>query len=218
MEVRYNVTGAKRKEMAKVISEALDGWTVEYLGAPSFAYRIGDFDISKDGTLIFSDRTDSEIVEAILEALEKAGFEFEKQEVDTLSVSLPRESFTDEAIKNLDSLLASKGNLIRKAFGIEDAGYALTDDRITFAWLKGEITPEGSKAFQDFITKLCEMAKTQKRVTAKPKEYDNEKYAFRCFLLRMGLIGTEYKESRKELLKNLSGNSAWRDGHKKEDA
>ena len=56
----------------------------------------------------------------------------------------------------------------------------------------------------------------KKRVTAKPKAYENEKYAFRCFLLRLGLIGAEYKTSRKILLKNLSGNSSWKSGHRKE--
>jgi len=58
------------------------------------------------------------------------------------------------------------------------------------------------------------MAATQKRVTAKVKEPDNEKYAFRCFLLRLGFIGDDYKATRKILLRNLSGNSSWKAGHK----
>jgi hypothetical protein len=33
------------------------------------------------------------------------------------------------------------------------------------------------------------------------KEVDNEKYAFRCFLLRLGFIGSDYKAERKILLK-----------------
>jgi hypothetical protein len=60
------------------------------------------------------------------------------------------------------------------------------------------------------------MAKAQKRVTATEQPVDNEKYAFRCFLLRLGFIGTEYKESRKILLKNLSGNSAFKDARRTE--
>ena len=51
-----------------------------------------------------------------------------------------------------------------------------------------------------------------KRVTAKAKPVANEKYAFRCFLLRLGFIGKEWKDERKTLLKNLSGSSAFRDG------
>ena len=87
---------------------------------------------------------------------------------------------------------------------------------MTFNWLHGEVTPEKAKAAQDFIGKLCEMARTQKRVTAKAKVVDNEKYAFRCFLLRLGLIGAEYKTTRKILMENLSGNASFKSGHKKE--
>ena len=231
MEVKYNVSGNRRKEMVKVVSEALEGWEIKYLGAPSFSYQVGDFEITKDGTLIFADRTDSKMVEDVLEALEQAGFPCEahedlpeekqateEQETDSLSISMPRESFTDEALENLDHLLESKGNLIKKAFGIEEATYTLVEDKVMFNWLNGEVTPEKAKATQDFISKLCEMAKTQKRVTAKAKAVDNEKYAFRCFLLRLGLIGAEYKATRKILMANLSGNASFKSGKKKEVA
>ena len=249
MTVNYNVTGTRRKAMVQTVSEALGGWEVKYLGAPTFSYQVGDFEITRNGALVFDDRTDTKLVEMMLTALAQAGFECEEQTavsesteptVDTteeqpeqetdaestaepsdivnLSIGLPRDGFTTAALDNLDGLLESKGNLIKKAFGIEEASYTLTDDRITFNWFSGEITPDGYRAFADFIGKLCEMAKTQKRVTAKPKAYENEKYAFRCFLLRLGLIGNEYKTSRKILLKNLSGNSSWRDGKRKEAA
>ena len=104
---------------------------------------------------------------------------------DSLSISLPRSLFTETALKNLDALLRSKGRLIRHAFDIKEVTYTLTNDRITFAWLHGTITDETVKAYAEFISKLCLMARTQKRVTAKEKIVDNEKYAFRCFLLRL---------------------------------
>ena len=49
-------------------------------------------------------------------------------------------------------------------------------------------------------------------MTMKEKNVENEKYAFRCFLLRLGFIGDEYKETIKILLKNLTGNGAWKNG------
>ena len=136
---------------------------------------------------------------------------------DSLSISLPRSLFTETALQNLDALLLSKGRLIRHAFDIPEATYTLTDDRITFAWLHGTITDERATAYATFISKLCEMARTQKRVTAKEKIVDNEKYAFRCFLLRLGMIGSAYKESRKILMQNLTGSSAFKGGHRKGD-
>ena len=48
------------------------------------------------------------------------------------------------------------------------------------------------------------------------KAVENEKYAFRCFLLRLGFIGAEYKTERKILLKNLTGSSTFKSGAKKE--
>ena len=56
------------------------------------------------------------------------------------------------------------------------------------------------------------MAKNSKRITATDKPTDNEKYAFRCFLLRLGFIGDEYKTARKILLRNLEGNGAFASG------
>lgn len=250
MEVKYNVCGPRRKEMVQAVSEALGGWSKQYLGVPSCSYQVGDFEITRNGTLVFADRTDAGMVEQVLEALAQAGFECEEAgkpaepeapgeakqpdettaagsgtgaedrsdaaTLDGLTVSLPKESFTEAALDNLDRLLESKGSLIRKDFGIEEAVYTLTDDRLTFAWLTGDITPEKAKACQDFIGRLCEMTKRQKRVTARVRAVTNEKYAFRCFLLRLGLIGAEYKTTRKILLRNLSGSAAWRDGHRKE--
>ena len=137
---------------------------------------------------------------------------------DSLSISLPRSLFTETALQNLDALLLSKGRLIRHAFDIREATYTLTDDRIAFAWLHGTITDETAKAYATFISKLCEMVRTQKRVTAKEKIVDNEKYAFRCFLLRLGMIANAYKVSRKILLQNLTGSSAFKSGHRKEAA
>ena len=59
---------------------------------------------------------------------------------------------------------------------------------------------------------LCEFAKNLQRVVNKPDTSDNEKYAFRCFLLRLGMIGADYKAARKVLLRNLTGSSAFRHG------
>lgn len=150
-------------------------------------------------------------------AEESAPFE-SQEDIINLSISMPREKFSDTALANLDALLKSKGNLIKAAFGIEDVNYTLTEERITFAWFRGTLTPEAYRAYADFISKLCDMARRQKRVLAKEKEVDNPKYAFRCFLLRLGLIGNKYKTSRKILIQNLWGNSAFKSGHRKGDA
>ena len=57
MEIRYNVTGAKRKELVKVISDAT-GARAEYKFMPTCNYEIDYFTVTKDGTLLFDDCAD----------------------------------------------------------------------------------------------------------------------------------------------------------------
>ena len=289
MKVNYNIQKEERKAMVATVGKAV-GEKPVYCGAPSFSYKVGAFEITKDGSLCFDDATDEATVARVRTALREAGFTAEDGEnedscadtganepiqteavenepaaietaeielsqtktaadeptaveteadeqiqmetseepapteeamaeadEDSLSISLLRSLFTETALQNLDALLLSKGRLIRHAFDIKEATYTLTDDRITFAWLHGTITNETAKAYAEFISKLCQMARTQKRVTAKEKIVDNEKYAFRCFLLRLGMIGSAYKESRKILMQNLTGSSAFKSGHRKGD-
>ncbi|MBF1688914.1 MAG: virulence protein [Selenomonas sp.] len=249
MKVNYNIQKEERKAMVGIVGKVLNTKPV-YCGAPSFSYKIGAFEIAKDGSLCFDDALDEATVACVRTVLREAGFTAEDGEneascadtgadepiqteaaveeavpteeataeadEDGLSISLPRSLFTETALQNLDALLLSKGRLIRHAFDIQEATYTLTDERITFTWLHGTITNETAKAYAEFISKLCLMARTQKRVTAKEKIVDNEKYAFRCFLLRLGMIGSAYKESRKILLQNLTGSSAFKSGHRKE--
>lgn len=132
-----------------------------------------------------------------------------------LVIEMPRASFTDTALENLKRLVDSKDALIKKALSTETLELEITDEKVRFPWFEDGTDPDTVKAYTHFIAALCEMARVQKRVTAKEKETGNDKYAFRCFLLRLGFIGTEYKEERKILLKNLSGSSAFKSGQKK---
>lgn len=127
-----------------------------------------------------------------------------------LVIEMPRSSFTDTALDNLKRLVDSKSNLIKKALGAETLELEITDDKVGFPWFEDGTDPDTVKAYTHFVTALCEMARIQKRVTAKEKETDNDKYAFRCFLLRLGFIGAAYKEERKILLRNLTGSSAFK--------
>lgn len=119
-------------------------------------------------------------------------------------------------VGNLTNLLDAKGILIQKALGIDTTPIEIGEDTVSFPWFSKLPEPDAAKAYTHLISALCEMSVTQKRITAKEKAVDNEKYAFRCLLLRLGFIGTEYKSERKILLQNLSGNTAFKCGAKKE--
>ncbi|MBR1633561.1 MAG: virulence protein [Lachnospiraceae bacterium] len=251
MEIRYNVTGARRKELVKVISDTT-GAKAEYKFMPTCNYEIDYFTVTKDGTILFDDRADSEEIEQVLEAIAAAGFECEPQDggdsqvgevsetednaaqaategcgcpVDTscearstdragrrdLTVAVPRDSLSDAAIENLQRIVDSKAALIKKALGSDSLPIEVTDEKVSFPWFT-QMDGDSAQAYMHLVSALCEMARCAKRVTATEKEVDNEKYAFRCFLLRLGFIGAEYKTERKILLKNLTGSSAFKNG------
>jgi hypothetical protein len=222
MEMKYNVTGNDRKRLVAAIAEFM-ACAATYKGAPTFAYEVDCFTIDKNGIVSFDDRNpqragsaDSEKIEKLTQYLHELGFEAETEEaVDSLVLSYPREDITDAALENLRLLVASKEMLIKKALAVDALPIEADDEKVSFPWFEGSPTPEEINAYAHFTSKLIAMAKTQKRVIAKEKETENDKYAFRCFLLRLGFIGEEYKAARKILLKNLTGSGAFKNGNPK---
>ena len=237
MELNFNVTGAKRKELVSEIAR-IDGSKKEYLGVPSCAYRVGDFHISKDGVVSADEGKLTDILETLMVAgFEPAGqtkeegkdepqeahSEAEKNEPtekpmpsqnkgEALTIEIPLAGFDENALANLDNLIKSKSWLIKKALGIEELPIKVGEASMKFPWFKKMPDSDECQAFTDFIGKLAEHSKKQKRISSKVKETENEKYAFRCFLLRLGFIGTEYKKQRKILLSRLNGSSAFKVG------
>lgn len=199
----------------------------KYLGMPTAAYEVDYFRIDKNGTVEFDDRADSGEIENLLDRLAERGFTAAAKETVELSketanepqdatvgltVAMPIESAN---IDNLKKLLEAKGSLIKKAFGIDELPVEVDEEKISFPWFS-ETDSDTARACTNFISALCKMSREQKRITATEKAVDNEKYAFRCFLLRLGFIGDEYKSDRKILLRNLKGSSAFKSGAKKE--
>ena len=221
MTIYYNAQD--RKPLVKAISE-FTGADAVYLRTPTYAYRIDYFTVTREGNLEFDDRADSEEIEGLLEFLAERGFiagnadTSEEVPADTdsaeysdpvgLTVEVPLDG---PAVGNLTKLLEAKGWLIRRALAVDSLPIEVTDNRVKFPWF-ADCGADECKAYTHFISALCELAANAKRVTAKEKETDNDKYAFRCFLLRLGFIGSEYKTERKILLRNLTGSSAFRNG------
>ena len=232
MTIKYNVPGGKRKELVKTIAAWL-GEEIKYCGAPSFAYEVDYFTIDRNGCLFFDDRADSEVIERLLEHLYDEGFECEEApkteskaettatdtaDDDTydLNINLPRSLFTETAIENLQKLVKGKESLLKKALGTDSVPVIVTEDTVEFPWFNGITSTEEHDAYLHLVTAIAAMAREQKRISVQDKEVDNEKYAFRCFLLRLGFIGDEFKWQRKFLLRNLSGSAAFKSGKAKE--
>ena len=226
----FNVSGEAKKRLVKLISLHL-GLESKYLGVPSCAYRIGGYTVNKDGSLSWEE--DDERTVGLLEALKGEGFSAtedddeteeevlveeemdEEAEVNRLCISFPKSMYEKHTLENLKNLVESKGALMKKAFRTESLEIVEDDEKVSFPWFE-LIDSDHFNAYTQFISAITKMAKEQKRILGKEREVENDKYAFRCFLLRLGFIGDEYKLTRKILLENLEGSAAFK--MKKEEA
>ena len=206
MEIRYKAEGPERKRLVRIIEDCL-GIRAKYLGMPSAAYEIGPFTVTREGTLKTDESKCWNEIRNVIGCLSEAGFDNEKA---GFALEVPA---NEVRVGNLTKLLDAKGSLIRKSLGLRETPVDINGDTVSFPWM-AYAGPEKSRVFKRFIEALCRFSKSAKRVSSKEKATDNEKYAFRCFLLRLGYIGPEYKADRKILLRSLSGSSAFRYGGK----
>lgn len=77
------------------------------------------------------------------------------------------------------------GTLICKALGIDCLSVDVEETTVTFPWFRERPDADRVRVYTHFIAALCQMSVAQKRISATEKAAENEKYAFRCFLLRL---------------------------------
>ncbi|MCL6557861.1 MAG: virulence factor [Firmicutes bacterium] len=213
------VVGQERKAIAAIIAEALGG-QVRYTGAPGFMYEVNDeksagsWTVDRDSVVHSPKISLNEIksIRSVIDALNMAGLSAE----GTMTITLFLEGFSETSLENLNNMLASKETLIKKAMSIERELEVLTEnDEISFSFWNATLNADEVQTYITLAKQMAEQAKAQKRVLRNEKQTDNEKYAFRCFLLRLGFIGDNFKTERKVLLSRLSGNGAYRKGRAK---
>ena len=210
-----------------------------YLGVPSFNYEMDinnvTYTIDSDGKIFKPSGEEISFDKLIKQEVDNV---IEEKPLLELTVSM--EGHTGKTLKNLLNIIYSKQVLIKKVFEVNEdiihkdfiiaineiqiitvdefknaiikdlvPGIAFEDNIITFKFIK-DFKPEELKAYSTFVTSLNEFSKKIKYASYKPSNVENEKFTMRVFLIRLGFIGQEYKESRKVLLKNLDGNSAYR--------
>ena len=232
MKLTFNVTKENKKAFVNVLAE-ITGNKAVYQFTPTYAYAIGDLTVNRDATLTAPDGKD---LSSVLAALSAMGYKLiesdngettAEQEPEAETVGEPAEPETDESgitaytislplasanVGTLTNMISAKESLIKKALGIKDTRINVTEEKIEFPWFERELSPEEVHAYTTFLSLLCKLSKELKHASSRPVETDNEKYAFRCFLLRLGFIGADYKEDRKVLLHNLTGSAAFRNG------
>lgn len=89
-------------------------------------------------------------------------------------------------------------------------GLKITTEKVTFTGFPTAPDHEHLTAFAQLAVLMNQQAISQKRIQAKDVNDENEKYALRTWLLRLGMNGPDFKETRKILMENLSGHAAFR--------
>jgi hypothetical protein len=163
MKIDFYRAGGERKALVNAIGEIL-GVKPEYKGAPTFIYQIGGFEVDKEGALIFDEGTEGEKAAMLLDSLKSRGFTFEKPENATLEntddgdllvIEMPKEGFNDIVLTNLKKLLESKGDLIKKALGVEELPAGILTVSHTKGAARIPIHMDGSDIIHTGDSTLC---------------------------------------------------------------
>lgn len=83
---------------------------------------------------------------------------------------------------------------------------------VEFRAFNGTLHAGKIKAYIQLCLAISHQALTVASANPARPQTDNPAYTFRCWLLRLGLIGDEFKTAREHLLRNMPGNAAWRNG------
>lgn len=205
MEKHFHLHASKRKPLIEAI-ENVTGQKHIYAGAPTFSYIIGDLTLDNKGTLVSDNAAE---LERVSHRLVFEGFRAD-EEKQGLTISFSLEDMDEGALERLKELICAKHTILIKALGADATDIEVSNEAISFPWFSTVPSAEVISAATDFLSLLLQHAKKTKRVTGKEREVENEKYYFRCFLLRIGMIGEQYRKTRRTLLKNLTGSSAFR--------
>lgn len=216
LKITYEIKGKERRKLAQAISEILNIAST-YKGVPTFEYEIGDLIVDREGSIILNESMAQAEIEDLVSRLQEKGFKpinYKEDTFEGFEVAMPRDMFTDKALENLRKIVNAKGELISKALEVVGLSIIETDEKVIFPWYPQTEDADEIKYYLQFTEALCKMAIERTRVTSKARISENEKYDFRCFLLSLGFIGKEYKDFRKYMMRNLTGNSAFKNGKK----
>ncbi|EFU82480.1 hypothetical protein HMPREF0576_0849 [Mobiluncus holmesii ATCC 35242] len=206
-QISFASNQSGRKKLADTIASHL-GVRAEYTGTPTFDYQIGNARLDQDWVLHLPEEVDTD---ALTETAITAGFAPTGEEYG-LTLAFPTTGWDEATGAKLEALLAAKGALIAKALDIPATPMKMdeVEGTVEFAWFDQLPEAEVIEVASVLIQLMIEHAKTATRISPKPPASGNDKYAMRCWLLRLGMIGKGYKNARRVLLANLDGNAAWK--------
>ena len=179
MTIHFEGASDNRKELVQALADAT-GIKAEYLGAPAFDYKIGNYIVHRDGSIEADDLMDTKEIGVTLQALRGRGFiplENEwnqteeaptKQEMqaclttpreDGIALSFPKDGLSAETIENVKKLIAAKAPLIKLALELDELPVEEEEDKLTFTWLPVTAPPEMVNATARLLAAIIKLAK-----------------------------------------------------------
>ena len=195
---------SNRKALAGALSELFHE-KPRYCGAPTFAYEFGVGRLARAVETVCSE------IETEDNAPCEAAAEESPVPDSRFTVTIPADRLSPDALARLRKLITSRHRLFCDALNATELPVEERDGKIAFPWFE-QTDEEEQAAYALFIERLAELSNRLKWAVSAEKDAPNEKYAMRCFLLRLGFIGAEYKRARAVLLRSLQGSSAFRNG------
>lgn len=237
MKIKTNAEN--RKEVVKAVVGILNTPS-KYLGVPSCNFQVGNCIIDRAGTVEVEDEKTTEMLLAgliergfvdapdteegkLLVSLPMDGMTapnlknlifliHSRQYLINQSIGEKTFCIPDGLVEELEGNGHQMPEEVLAAFHANDSecrGISLTGEQITFRFPYTEDAVK-AKAYTDLSAAMVKQAKEQKRIDAKERIEENEKYYMRIWLLRIGFGGRDKKDSRNVLMENLKGHSAFR--------
>lgn len=132
-----------------------------------------------------------------------------------LSINVNAKNHTEKSLQNLANTMESKGELIYRAINSKhQQPFTKTEmgneSVIKFSMFNSSLSADKIQSYVHLATGINQQAITQNNISPKKNESPNDKFTFRTWLIRLGMIGSDYKTTRATLLENLEGNTAWK--------
>lgn len=239
-KLEIELTGITRKKAAEIISQFIGGNIMfssensqyeitdsrgnrTWLAAPSGSIetqRMGSDRIVKANDYYsvniitpYLYRNDLELLLETIKEMKAAGALANDTTKTTVMTQIS--SNYNQAQESLKNLISSKETLIQKALGTNGSPNVRFTERdyakmAVFDFYETSLEPKKLKGFIQLSAGLTRYAAEHKVIAKEDIPYENEKFAFRTWLVRLGFVGSDFKEARSVFMENLSGNTAWK--------
>lgn len=236
MNMKTQVTD--RRILIDALSEHL-GVPAEYAGAPTFAYRIGKITVERDGSLSSESDLDLEALKPYLMqkgfiaddsgtmSITCSADDFTAENLRNLIYMLYAKQYLLNQVTQTQNLLIRTALITRLREQVEltldliqaalldskaaggVVGFEYQNGKVSMAFPFDESKPLEWAVYGELLSKIVAAARDAKRVQPTIQKPENEKYAMRSWLLRLGYAGPEFKSSRQVLMQNLKGQAAF---------